>query len=223
MSSFNLKLIAVLAMLVDHIGFVFFPEVLEFRIIGRIAFPLFAFLIAEGFIKTSNVGNYLLRLSTFAVISQAPFYMVMIMSDAEVIKLNIFFTLSLGLGVLIAFKKIKSVFVSVPVIAFFLFLAESINFEYGAYGILLILASYIFLLKRKIGILSWVATNLIAMILFLDLQTIIVQVFSFATLPFMVAYNGKRGKIVNKWWFYCFYPVHLFILGLIKFFLIFYS
>ena len=93
MSSFKLKMIAITTMLIDHIGVILFPNILWLRLIGRLAFPLFAFFITEGFRKTSNLKKYLQRLFILALISQLPYWTALGM-DAG---LNIFFTLTLGL------------------------------------------------------------------------------------------------------------------------------
>ena len=69
MSSFVLKLIAIITMLIDHIGAVLYPEIRWLRLIGRIAFPIFAYLVAEGFYKTSDIKKYLKRLFIFALVS----------------------------------------------------------------------------------------------------------------------------------------------------------
>lgn len=73
MSSFWIKIIALITMLIDHIGFAFFPENLLLRIIGRISMPLFAFQIAVGFDKTKSREKYIIRMLIFALVSQIPF------------------------------------------------------------------------------------------------------------------------------------------------------
>ncbi|MFN2363319.1 MAG: TraX family protein, partial [Halarsenatibacteraceae bacterium] len=75
MSSFQIKMVAITTMLIDHIGSIIFPEYIILRVIGRLAFPLFAFLITEGYRHTSNINRYLVRLSIFALISQYPFWL----------------------------------------------------------------------------------------------------------------------------------------------------
>ena len=78
LSSNLLKIIALLCMLIDHIGGFLIPECSTlFRIIGRIAFPIFAFSLAQGFIKTSNFKKYALRLSFWAVVAQIPFSLLL--------------------------------------------------------------------------------------------------------------------------------------------------
>ena len=73
LDSFTLKMIAIISMLADHIGYIFFPQDMVFRAVGRIAFPIFCFLIIEGFHHTRNHTNYLIRLCIFAIISEIPF------------------------------------------------------------------------------------------------------------------------------------------------------
>lgn len=72
LSAFSLRNLAMLLMLIDHIGLVFFPDILLFRYIGRLAFPIFAFLIVEGYCHTRNLRNYLLRLLGLAIITDLP-------------------------------------------------------------------------------------------------------------------------------------------------------
>ncbi len=105
MSSFQLKMIAVITMLIDHIGAVIFPDIIVLRIIGRLAFPLFAFLITEGYRHTSNFNRYLGRLFIFAIISQYPFWLAFGF-DAG---LNIFSTLFLGLIAIHSSEIIKNI------------------------------------------------------------------------------------------------------------------
>ena len=73
MSSFVLKMIAIISMFIDHIGYVIFGKFSYFNYIGRLAFPIFAFQISEGYIHTKNLKKYFLRLFLFAIISQIPF------------------------------------------------------------------------------------------------------------------------------------------------------
>ena len=120
-------------MLIDHIGAVFFPELL-LRIIGRISFPLFAWGIARGYKYTRNIKMYALRLLLLAVVSQLPYAWLF-----DTINLNIGFTL---LGGLLALKlydsKISIGILSMLVISYYL------NFDYGVYGVLTVMFFYIF-------------------------------------------------------------------------------
>lgn len=137
-------------MLIDHVGILFFPDEPFLRVIGRVSLPLFAFLIAEGERKTSNSSKYLARLTVFAVISQLPYELFMRASGVESVPINIFATLSFGLLALLLLKRF-SFHYSLPAVAVILFLSEYLSFDYGAYGILTILVSALFLSARGLG------------------------------------------------------------------------
>jgi len=95
-----LKIIAVISMLTDHIGYVLFPGVMWLRIIGRLAFPIYCFLLVEGAVHTKNIGRYLLRLGAFALISEIPFDLAFKRSLFYPHYQNVFFTLFLGLAMI---------------------------------------------------------------------------------------------------------------------------
>src|SRR6266702_2418964 len=97
MNTFTIKVIAVGLMVIDHVGVFFFPDISLLRIIGRGAFPLFAWLIANGVYHTSNINNYLNRLLFFAVISQVPYLLANRQIDFFFTQYNVLFTLFLGL------------------------------------------------------------------------------------------------------------------------------
>lgn len=100
-----LKWIAVITMLIDHIGLVFFPEYEILRLIGRISFPIFAFLLCEGYKHTSNIWKYFFRLGIFAIISEIPYNICLYNQVFYPYSQNIFFELLLGLLVLYLIDK----------------------------------------------------------------------------------------------------------------------
>ena len=153
LSSASLKLIAIATMAIDHIGMLFFPEQLLLRVIGRLSFPLFAFLVAEGFLKTSDARKYLFRLLTFAVISQLPYMLFIQAAGVLYIRLNIFFTLAVGLFAFILLKRF-SLWLSIPSLVGMLLVSYYLPFDYGPYGVLLILASGLLLSFRSVGSFS---------------------------------------------------------------------
>jgi hypothetical protein len=95
-----LKLLALVTMLVDHIGYMFFPNEMFFRIIGRLAFPIFAYHIALGYSRTSNPKKYVLRLFFFALITQLPYSFFNPSLKFNPIHLNILFTFLMAIGLL---------------------------------------------------------------------------------------------------------------------------
>lgn len=214
MTSFTIKMIAIISMLVDHTGAILFPEFLILRVIGRLAFPLFAFLITEGFRKTSDVKRYMMRLSIFALISQYPFYYAF-GSEAG---LNIFVTLVSGLLVLYLHKKYQSI---IPVIIIAV-IGELLNMDYGAFGIFLIFIIQIYrdnwfnMMKYILGLyLLFYFLPSISSIISGKLDFNLIQLSALFSYPLIIYYNGKRGLKI-KYLFYIFYPLHLLILALLR-------
>ncbi|MGM0414627.1 MAG: TraX family protein [Bacillota bacterium] len=211
MSSFHLKMIAITTMLIDHIGAIIFPEFIIFRVIGRLAFPLFAFLITEGYRHTSNFNKYLIRLSVFALLSQYPFWLAFGFN----LRLNIFFTLSFGLLAIYLSEKYENI---LPVIIFALF-ADIISTDYGAFGVLLIYFIHYFRndYYKMIGFISLLYAGFYLVGgLMADTGGVYyyIQIFALISFIFVKLYNGSQGPKL-KYFFYLFYPVHLLILGLL--------
>jgi hypothetical protein len=219
-SSSTLKITAIITMVIDHVGTLFFPEQMAWRIIGRLSFPLFAFLIAEGYKKTSNAEKYFFRLLIFAVISQLPFVMVMRAVGVLGFPLNIFLTLSVGLLALLACKRLPAVY-SLPFIIFLCAVAEFLNMDYGAYGILTIMASYVFLSGRRIfgAALLLLLPAIEPIVYYLVGGFFYIQFFALMSVPFIFLYNGALGLKLPRRLFYWFYPAHLALLWLIWFLL----
>jgi len=211
MSSFQLKLIAITSMLIDHTGAVVFPDLIGFRIVGRLAFPLFAFLIAEGYHYTSNLKLYFLRLSIFALISQYPFWLAFGF-DAG---LNIFFTLAIGLMAIHLHEKYENFILIIGVA----FIADLISTDYGMFGVLLIYLMHICRddfrkMLTYIGVLYIFVFPLSGLLASEDSIQYFIQIFALLSFVFIGYYDGREG-IKLKFLFYLFYPVHLLILGLL--------
>lgn len=228
MSSFLLKIIACFTMLLCHIPFVYPQYSVPLIYIGKISFPLYAFLISEGYVHTRNFSKYLTRLIVFGVISQVPAYLLFVGKSCNGLYLNIFFTLAFGLLGIRIYDKIKSKYISIPLIILLAVIAELLKFDYGAFGVLMIVCFYIFRANK----LYMVSTQIFLLfILYMkkmsyytfslfNLQYILFQLlFSVISLAIILTYNGKKGKSSGKikLMFYFFYPVHLIILDLLKF------
>src|SRR3989344_4945369 len=137
MTAFSLKVIAIITMLADHVGMVFFPQVLGWRIVGRLAFPIFAWLIANGYRHTSNLKGYVTRLAMLAVISQAPYLLAKRINFPGPWEWNIFVTLILGLVAIAMYQRIGSRFNKWMAVVVVAVLAEVLRADYGAFGGLL--------------------------------------------------------------------------------------
>lgn len=223
MTSFALKLIACITMLIDHFTYIFIPFGSLWwvgRGIGRIAFPIYCFLLVEGFYHTSNRKKYLLRLLIFALISEIPFDLAFNgFPGADTARLmnsqNVMWTLCIGFLLMMAYEGLKikypwnsPVFLLLGVLYILAFsgLAAILSTDYDFKGVLFILIFYLF--RRKI---IWIAVGLAVVIALFSIPLELAALFS---LLFIVFYNGKEGRKV-KYVFYLFYPVHLLILGII--------
>ena len=174
------------------------------RFIGRIAFPIFCFLLVQGFIHTSNKRNYAIRLFVFALISEIPFdiavYDAFFTLDAQ----NIFFTLLIGFLVIWLIDKWEDkIYLHIIFIGLGMYLAHLLATDYSYWGVALITAFYYF---RAWPVLQTISGSLL---LLWEAPAII------AFIPINM-YNGKRGLSL-KYFFYLFYPVHLALLALIRY------
>ncbi|MBQ4068222.1 MAG: hypothetical protein IJC76_03130 [Lachnospiraceae bacterium] len=204
MSSFTLKIIAVIAMVIDHCGAIFLSEYQIFRIIGRISFPIFCFLLVEGYHHTKNVYKYLARLLLFAIISE-PFFDKLFYGDwIYKEKGNVFITLSFGLVFMIISSKLPNVIEKYIVFAVCLMLASFIPMDYGIYGIAMI-GGFYFLRDKKL--VNVIYQGFINMLVIKGIQT-----YGVIGAVITTFYNGKKGCSKFKYDFYILYPLHLLIL-----------
>lgn len=199
LSNFSLKIIGIVTMTIDHIGY--FYHIDEFRIIGRIAFPIFAFLIGEGYKYTSNKKRYALRLLLMAIIIQVPMYIFKMN-----VPMNIFFTLFLGLALIYSVELDKNIIVKVLLSILVLLIGYYIDVDYGIYGIVLILVFYI--TKGYTMFFAILVYNLFFHYFF---PVSNYQVLSIMSLVFIMMYNNKLGRRM-KYFFYFYYPIHLIVL-----------
>lgn len=218
-SSFALKIIAVICMFCDHFGDAIIKPFSFFNVIGRIAFPIFAFQITEGYIHTKDLKKYFKRLIIFAIISQIPF-MLFLSTFTSPFTLNIFFTLLLGLLSIYIYNKIPNKFLAIVIGIIISIFAEIINVDYGAWGIIIIMIFYIFKDKKVIMSLLYILSCFIKYLpnlLKYNFHYIyLLLLFSTAfSIFFIIAYNGKQGKKI-KYFLYIFYPLHMLILYFIN-------
>ena len=209
--NFTLKMIAIITMVIDHIGYIFLdPQTTQytvFRGIGRIAFPIFCFLIVEGFHHTRSHVNYLIRLSIFALISEIPFDFALRGTLFDWTHQNVFFTLALGLASIFCLEELNNRRIFIVPLALILGTALLLHCDYGIGGVLLIITFY---LTEKS---PWMRVILAGLILYIFFGK--TELYGLIALPLILLYNGKRGP-APKMIFYWFYPVHLMILSLLS-------
>ncbi|MDO4732859.1 MAG: TraX family protein [Bacillota bacterium] len=209
LNTIQLKWIACFFMLLDHIGALLFPQEIIFRMLGRVTFPIFAFMTANACIHTKNIRRYLLRLAIFSLAYEPVFHYCMGG------KINIFATIFLGALAIhlytLLLKNSSLKFLAFLPLALFCIAAELLPIQYGAYGIVLIFFFYIFS-GRPAGL---VLSSLCCCFLYLYLNwPSTLQFYSLLAVPLILLYNGKRGK-GSKWIFYIFYCLHIPLLYLI--------
>ncbi|RFZ77013.1 hypothetical protein DS742_20455 [Lacrimispora amygdalina] len=231
----TLKMIAVITMLIDHIGAVVIENgILKYqnpllmqtilatpagarwsaidfvlRTIGRIAFPIFCYLLVEGFLHTRDIKKYGIRLFAFALISEIPFDLAVFNSWFHPGYQNVFFTLFIGLWVLVWYQKAMGdplrQFLAIGVGCGVSILLKS---DYNIYGIVLILTIYVFRNNKKLQtVFSGITAALISVSC--------LGAGALALLPIHM-YNGKKGERNLKYLFYWFYPFHLILLYILR-------
>ena len=246
MSGFTLKLLALFLMIVDHCGLVLFAGTslyLPCRILGRIAFPLYAFLITEGYVHTRSVKKYAGRLLVFAVLSEVPFDYAFFGTPFYMGYQNVFFTLVLGLGALACIDgargrsgRIKASetaagntgksespagelweqTVKKSNISKILLIVIMVIAEltYTDYGAFGVLVIVLFYLFRNQKVKCMVSVAA-ALIIYGFLGGLYIEGFGAIALIFILLYNGEKGQYpFPSLLFYAAYPLHLLILGL---------
>lgn len=215
MSSFVLKIIAIITMFIDHIGYAILGKFSFFNYIGRIAFPIFAFQISEGYTHTKNLKKYFLRLFIFAVVSQIPFMLFSKLVSNQ-FSLNIFFTLLLGLFCIYIYDKSKYKIIGIISAILVGSLAEFSHCDYGFYGVAIIFLFYIFkndIIKSSIAFMIATSIKYLIPILKYGFYDVYIHLLICTLLPiiFISLYNGKKGKDI-KYLLYLFYPIHLLLI-----------
>ena len=254
LSGNSLKIIAVFTMVIDHTCKIVFQWLLsnywgamvdsgemswerftqidhfirfDLQSIGTIAFPLFCFLLAEGFQHTRSRKRYIGLMFVFALISEIPFDIGFFSEYSRMEGTfpfyfnyqNVFFTLFLGLVALVCLErfscksekradKVKAVVLQIISIAAIAAVAELIRCDYGMEGILYIAAFYICRKNRVYQVLLFLLAYMVATGNQPPMCTLLACLI-------ILLYNGKRGKMKLKYFFYAFYPIHITLLYLI--------
>lgn len=235
MTSAKLKTIALICMLIDHSAYLVAPfnSTIYFymRLIGRIAFPIFIFIISESLYYTRSKNKFLMRLFIFSIISEFSFnlYFNYLNGSAPVFgSHNVFFTFSFAVLFIIMIEEIcKNKKLLIPLFCVILlgFVYSSVNYifiyfynfilnsDYGFYGVIFLMALFH---ERKISIDNHMKIRMMTIFLmcFLLYGVSMYFVFAIFSLALIYMYNGEKGR-GHKYFFYLFYPVHLLILSFI--------
>lgn len=219
LSGSMLKVLAILCMAIDHGALILYPVIDALRIpfsilgksvtlywvlrrIGRLAFPIFCFLIAEGFQHTRSKKKYGLRLLIFAFLSEIPFDLMRSGRIFDLSGQNIFFTLFLGLLFIYAYETIDEEWKRFLSLALTAVAAVMLRVDYGIAGAILVFTMHLF--RNQPTVQALIAYPLLSR-----------NICAFAALIPINLYNGKRGFITSpalKLAFYIFYPAHILIL-----------
>lgn len=217
----GLKGIACVSMLLDHVGAVFLPECVILRVLGRLAFPIYCYLLVEGAANTHNPAKYALRIFTGALISEIPFDLLFF-GQMTWEHQNVMITLLMGLGMLLWVRREKRFGFLLPLSICF-FGAELLKVDYGCWGIAIIGLFAVTSGKKYEKILQFF--GLLAVSWLMGGETILllgtqvpVQMFSFTAIIPISLYSGKKSTTHPsvKWGFYLFYPVHMILLLLVR-------
>lgn len=237
-----MKFIAALCMLIDHIGLIFFPSDIRWRIIGRLAMPIFAYGIARGAFYTTSLKRYMKKMLLFSFVSQIPFWGMHYLDSGEAffdLHLNIGFTFWIALwcidclqmaGIVpLQFKTNQIVqnterqalsrgrkAMTIIVVLISIVLADIVGCDYGSYGVIIVLMGY--MLQLKGGSLVHMALfYLVLTALFFGQNTSLCLLQSIGVMSYSIIYGARH--IVEKRWsrfFYWFYPLHMALIVMIR-------
>jgi len=223
MTNFNIKLIALATMLIDHTAVIFNLHE-GYRAIGRIALPLFIYLIAEGCLHTKSIEKYLLRLGLFALISEIPYDLAFNENISFLRNTNIFYTLWLGVAAVYFCKKVfnKNLVLSLIPLGLAMITAEVLSSDYGAIGVFFVFSIAVSGISEtkhlSPKLLQLLLLTLFSVVLYANMPTPIYIIGSLMAIPIIFFSNGKLG-IPAKWIFYMFYPSHLLVLTFLSYIL----
>lgn len=217
-----LKIIACVIMLIDHIGAVLLPQYIWLRYIGRIAFPIYCFLLAEGVHYTKNPQKYGLRLAAGALLSEIPFDLALFGGLTPYCQ-SVMLTLLIAFCMALCMKRTKNTLLRVLLVIPFAVMAEWLRTDYGGMGVALVA---VFVLTRDLPYKGLVQTLCMAPILWMmeglwvDIAGVLIPVEMLALLSMVPIslYSGRKsmtGRGVQTA-FYLFYPVHLTILFIVS-------
>jgi hypothetical protein len=202
------QIVAMITMLIDHIGAAFYPDQWGWRIIGRLSFPIYAYCIVIGYRHTKNMKQYMKRLFLIAIVSQYPYMIVF-----NTWGLNVVGTLLLSLIVLVGLERYKKPIQILMIVGATSVVLEALDFSYGMYGLLLVLA-YRYTKEHIVMTIHFVL-NVIFMYVKGWLLGMLNVVSTILIVYYPVFYAYMDTIKVPRWLWRSFYPAHLTIIGVI--------
>jgi len=203
--------IAMITMLIDHIGAVFFPTEIVLRMIGRLSFPLYVYLMVIGYHRTRSYSKYVFRIGLLAIISQLPYQLAF-----DTLRFNVIATLLVCLLTLKILDITKlpiaiRVLLTIAVTA----LLEIISFDYGAYALVLML------IYRYLSSTVMITVQFIAEIIFMIYNSWVFQFISMI-ITYFIAFKPTTLQKLSQWrapsWLWrSFYPLHLTLIAIINY------
>lgn len=214
-------------MIIDHIGMIFFPNIILFRIIGRIAFPLFAWLIAHGAYHTRNIQKYMVRLGFLAIFSQLPYMVFLRLTGNTQFQLNVVFTLLAGLFAIYLIQKTKSTALKIVITCVIAVITYVAHADFGFIGVLSIVLFYTYhqdvvriFWSQLLIFASWI---ILLPVFFFESNSnslyfsrqLHYQLFIMTSIIVIAAYNHKKKSKPFSHYYYSLYPFHLIVLSII--------
>lgn len=218
----QLKILAAMAMLIDHIGAEIFPQIILFRIIGRLAFPLFSYFIYEGFQHTHSQKNYFFKIFLLGILCMIVYYLysgeiygnVLITFSASIILLygiSVFRQRRNGTTI----DRASGLMILIGCVLCVGLICAWIFVDYGLLGVLLPVFAELTKGKDQSEKSLMPLIGFTAGLISLSVQMGGIQYFSLVSIPLLILYNGQRGTLNLKSFFYWFYPIHLAVIGIV--------
>ncbi|MGG4212372.1 TraX family protein [Paenibacillus alvei] len=200
--------LAMLTMLIDHVGLVFFPTDPAWRIAGRLAFPIYAYALYAGYTHTRDMQSYMLRLLGLALISQVPYMLAF-----DVLRPNVIWTLLASLLALAAASRLKHWTAVTCLYVVSALVMELSQMDYGAYGLLLVL------IYRYTRSYMMIAAHFVLNVVYDMVHHANLQHFSLLSSILIVCFATGESEFyswVPRWLWRSFYPVHLAVIVAIR-------
>lgn len=213
-----IKLLALLTMLIDHIGVILFKDIPIFRLIGRLAMPLYAYCIARGFYFSKQHGTlkkYVSNILALTIISEIPYSLIV-----QYPAINIGFTWLSAITILFVLEsnmeRPKKYLVAWFIVLYFYGLDRIISFDYGIYGVMTAVAMYYLMVKQESPVMMFIVSIILWIFCILFINSSFDQFYAVFAVLFIVFLNPLDNIVrIPKRVYYWFYPLHMIILLLI--------